>query len=375
MIVLRYLSRELVQGWLAISGVLLLIIVSGRFIKYLQQAATGELKPEFLFAIMGYRLPGFLEIILPLGLFLSILLAYGRMYVDSEMVVLEACGMSRNRLLGYTLVPGLLIMLIVGFTSFVLSPWGADNVERILNQQDAMTEFDTLTPGRFQSMAGGGRVTYAEELNSDKSRMQNVFIAQQGQGKGEGSKGQLTVLLAGGGRIHFDEESGKRYLLLNDGYRYDIAAGQPEGRQTQYDTYGIQMQDKEARPVTKENTLPTSEIVGRSESRLQAELQWRISLPLLIPIIILMALPLARVNPRQGRFLKLLPGVLLYLFYLALLIAGRGAIEDGNLPPQIGLWGIHAFFGMLAVAMFFGPQVLMKIKASGSSRNLEGAQG
>ena len=365
MIVHRYLSRELIQGWLAISGVLLLIIVSGRFIKYLQQAATGELKPEFLFAIMGYRLPGFLEIILPLGLFLSILLAYGRMYVDSEMVVLEACGMSRNRLLGYTLVPGFFIMLVVAYTSFVLSPWGAGNVERILNTQDAMTEFDTLTPGRFQSIDKGGRVTYAESLTPDKSRMENVFIAQQSQTeKGDDNRGKLTILLAAGGRIHLDEDSGKRYLLLNDGYRYDMTAGQPEGRLTQYETYGVQMQDKDVRPVTKENTLPTLDILGKDQPRLQAELQWRVSLPLLIPIVILMALPLARVNPRQGRFMKLLPGVLLYLFYLALLIAGRGAIEDGKIPASIGLWGVHALFGTMALGMFFGPQAWMKLKGA-----------
>ncbi|MTI12441.1 LPS export ABC transporter permease LptF [Sansalvadorimonas verongulae] len=375
MIVLRYLSRELIQGWLAISGILLLIIVSGRFIRYLQQAATGELKPEFLFAIMGYRLPGFLEIILPLGLFLSILLAYGRMYVDSEMVVLEACGMSRNRLLGYTLIPGFFIMLVVAYTSFVLSPWGAGKVERILNTQDAMTEFDTLTPGRFQSIDHGGRVTYTESLTPDKSRMENVFIAQKNQTKSHDQRGKLTILLADSGQIHMDEDSGKRYLLLNDGYRYDVVAGQPEGRLTHYETYGVQMQDNDVRPVTKENTLPTLDIIGKTQPRLQAELQWRISLPLLIPIVILMALPLARVNPRQGRFMKLLPGVLLYLFYLALLIAGRGAIEDGKIPASIGLWGVHALFGTIALLMFFGPQLWMKIKAGQTAGRVERAQG
>ena len=359
MIVLRYLTRELIQGWLAISGVLLLIIVSGRFIKYLQQAATGELKPEFLFAIMGYRLPGFLEIILPLGLFLAILLVYGRMYVDSEMVVLEACGMSRNRLLAYTLVPGIGAMLVVALISLVLTPWGSGNVERILNTQDAMTEFDTLTPGRFQSM-DGSRVTYAENLSSDRSRMEQVFIADRSQ---SGEDGRVTVLLADNGRIYPDPESGKRYLLLHDGYRYDVSPGQPEGRVTRYETYGIQMQDPEIRPITKENTLPILELMGSDLPRRQAELQWRISLPFLIPVVILMGLPLARVNPRQGRFMKLLPGVLLYLFYLALLMASRGAMEDGNLPPGIGLWGVHGLFGVIAVLMFFGPQFLIRLRA------------
>ncbi len=367
MIVLRYLSRELIQGWLALSGVLLLIIVSGRFIKYLQQAATGELKPEFLFAIMGYRLPGFLEIILPLGLFLAILLAYGRMYVDSEMVVLEACGMSRNRLLCYTLVPGAFVMAVVAFISFELSPWGAGNVERILNTQDAMTELDTLTPGRFQSGDGSDRVTYAESLSNDKTHMENVFIAERSSTK----PGHISILLADGGHIRPDPDTGKRYLLLNDGYRYDVAAGQPEGRLTQYDIYGILMQDKDVRPVTRENTLETMELVGSDNLRRQAELQWRISLPLLIPVIILMGLPLARVNPRQGRFLKLLPGVLLYLLYLSLLVAGRGAIEDDKIPASIGLWGVHGLFGSIALLMFFGPQIWLKISHRPSNASVQ----
>ena len=371
MIVLRYLARELVQGWLAISGVLLLIIVSGRFIKYLQQAATGELKPEFLFAIMGYRLPGFLELILPLGLFLSILLSYGRMYVDSEMVVLEACGMSRNRLLGYTFVPALLIMVVIGLMSCVLSPWGAGHVERIFNTQDAMTEFDTLTPGRFQSMNDGGRVTYTESLTSDKSKMEGVFIAEHRAGK-EGEKGQVTLLIADGGRIYPDPDTGKRYLLLEDGYRYDLAAGQPESRLTQYDTYGVQMQDPEVRPVTKENALPMEQLFGSNQPRLIAEWQWRISLPLLVPVIVFMALPLARVNPRQGRFMKLLPGVLLYLVYLALLIAGRGAVEDGNLPPEIGLWGVHGLFAVIALVMFFWPQLQGVFSGSRNRQDIKG---
>ena len=363
MIVLRYLARELIQGWLAISGILLLIIVSGRFIKYLEQAATGDLRPEFLFAIMGYRLPGFLEIILPLGLFLAILLQFGRMYVDSEMVVLEACGMSRNRLLGYTLIPGIGVMAVVAMISFVLSPWGAGNVERILNTQDAMTAFDTLTPGRFQSI-DGSRVTYTEGLTPDKSMMKQVFIADLGDSKkSEDNKGRITLLRADSGRIFPDPESGKRYLLLHDGYRYDVTAGQPEGRITQYDTYGIQMQDKEVRPVTKENTLPIRELTGSEDLHRQAELQWRISLPFLVPVIILMGLPLARVNPRQGRFMKLLPGLLMYLFYLALLMAARGAIEDGNLPANTGLWAVHGVFGMISVLMFFGPQVYGRLRA------------
>ena len=96
----------------------------------------------------------------------------------------------------------------------------------------------------------------------------------------------------------------------------------------QYETYGVQMQDRDVSArASKESVQPTSVLLSHDNNASKAELQWRISLPLLAPVIVLMALPLARVNPRQGRFIKLLPGVLLYLLYLALLISARGAVE------------------------------------------------
>ncbi|MCY1173760.1 nickel ABC transporter, permease subunit NikB [compost metagenome] len=108
MIVFRYLSREVLVTLSAVSAVLLVIIMSGRFIKYLAQAAQGILDPGVLFLIMGYRLPGFLQLILPLGLFLGILLAYGRLYLESEMTVLSTTGMSQQRLFRMTLFPATL---------------------------------------------------------------------------------------------------------------------------------------------------------------------------------------------------------------------------------------------------------------------------
>lgn len=133
MIVFRYLSREVLVTLSAVSAVLLVIIMSGRFIKYLAQAAQGMLDPGVLFLIMGYRLPGFLQLILPLGLFLGILLAYGRLYLESEMTVLSATGMSQQRLLAMTMAPAALIALLVAWLSLSLAPQGVTQVAQIIN--------------------------------------------------------------------------------------------------------------------------------------------------------------------------------------------------------------------------------------------------
>ena len=74
MIIFRYLAREVLITMTAVSASLLFIFMSGRFVKYLAEAAAGEISGDILFSIMLFRMPAFLELILPLGFFLGILL-------------------------------------------------------------------------------------------------------------------------------------------------------------------------------------------------------------------------------------------------------------------------------------------------------------
>jgi lipopolysaccharide export system permease protein len=353
LIVFRYLSREVLLTLSAVSAVLLVIIMSGRFIRYLGQAAQGLLDPGVLLLIMVYRIPGFLQLILPLGLFLGILLAYGRMYLDSEMTVLSATGMSPQRLFVYSLAPATLVALLAGWLSLGLAPQGVEHVARIINQQSAMTELDTLVPGRFQSMRNGSRVTYTEELSEDRSSLSGVFISEtQLTRKGDKERG-ISVLVAESGRQEIQAD-GSRYLILQNGYRYDGNPGQADYRAIKYDTYGVLLPKPEvAVDVTEREAIPTRELMGSSEPRMQSELQWRLSIPVLVFMVTLLAVPLSRVNPRQGRYLKLLPAILLYMAYLAMLIGARGALDKQEIPAALGLWWVHGLFALIGLLLLY----------------------
>ena len=326
MIVFRYLSREVLLTLSAVSAVLLVIIMSGRFIRYLAQAAQGLLDPGVLLLIMAYRIPGFLQLILPLALFLGILLAYGRMYLDSEMTVLSATGMSQQRLFAYSLAPATLVALLAGWLSLGLAPQGIEHVARILNQQSAMTELDTLEPGRFQSMKNGSRVTYTEELSEDRGSLAGVFISEkQLSSSGDKERG-ISVLVAESGRQEIQAD-GSRYLILENGYRYDGNPGQADYRAIQYETYGVLLPKPEvAVEITDREAMPTRELIGSDKPR---------------------------VNPRQGRFLKLLPAILLYMAYLALLIGARGALDKEKIPAALGLWWVHGLFALIGLLLLY----------------------
>ncbi|MWK56798.1 LPS export ABC transporter permease LptF [Pseudomonas otitidis] len=369
MIVFRYLSREVLVTLSAVSAVLLVIIMSGRFIKYLAQAAQGALDPGVLFLIMGYRIPGFLQLILPLGLFLGFLLAYGRLYLDSEMTVLSATGMSQQRLMAYSLAPATLVALMVAWLSLGLAPQGVTAVGRIINQQDALTEFDTLVPGRFQTLKSGNRVTYTESLSADRGELGGVFISEKRLSQDNKEQG-IGVLVAESGRqvIH---EDGSRYLILENGYRYDGNPGKADYRAIKYETYGILLPKPEiSAEVGEREAIPTRDLLGSDNPRYQAELQWRLSIPMLVFVVTLLAVPLSRVNPRQGRFLKLLPAILLYMAYLSMLIAVRGQLDKGKIPMALGLWWVHGIFLSVGLLLLYWEPLRLKWAARRSAREV-----
>lgn len=359
MIIFRYLAKEVLLVMVAVSAALLLIIMSSRFVKYLAQAASGDLASNVLFSIMLYRVPGFLELILPLALFLGILLAYGRLYVESEMVVLSACGFSPNRLLVFTLLTCGAVTLLVGLVSLWLSPTGAARVQDIFNDPKTFSQINTLVPGRFQSHDDGLRVSYAEKLSKGSAVMHNVFMSQRTQREDES---KLVVVVANSGKIV--RKGSDRYLELYDGYRYEGLPGELNFRVMQFAEYGQLLREAqdEVRRRLKVEARSTSDLLMSEDARDRAALQWRFSLPLLVPIVTIIALALSRTDHRRGRFIKMLPAIVIYLVYLLSLSAARSMVEEEKIAANIGLWWVHAVFLLGAVVLFYLDAIVQKVR-------------
>lgn len=330
----------------AVTGILLMILMSSRLIYQLTAAAAGKIPLEIVFFTLLLRMPSFLEMILPLSLFIAILLAYGRLYAESEMTVLTATGFSNGRLLGYTLLPAAFITLMVAFFSLYLSPLGAQKMEDLYSKQSSMTEFELLAPGRFQGTDKGSRVTYTEGLSDDKSQMNNVFIA-------DGN----TILLAKTGTQQVNADTGSRFLELHDGKRFDIAPGDLDIEILDFDLYGVKIADEQAeRRKIKKEAVPTSELFGSDLARHVSQLQWRFSLIIMVPICALIAFPLSKVNPRQGRFARLFPAIILFMVYITLLISIRGMLSKGSISPALGMWWVHGVYALIGMGLLWIPE-------------------
>jgi lipopolysaccharide export system permease protein len=346
---------------LGVTLVLLVVALTSRFIQYLSQAVAGEIASDVLFLLMFYRLPDFLLVIVPLALFLGILIAFGRMYADNEMVVLMSSGLSPLRLLLLTQGAASAVLVFVAIVSLALAPWGERNTLQLEQEQGNLTEIDLIAPGQFQSFARGQRVTYAKGISTSNGmrELNGVFVAVNTEASA-GNSDALRLIFAQSARPEIDPESGARFMRLDNVMQYEGVAGQADYSFGQFDVQSILLPAAtEFAGVLEEATLRTSELFGSDSIERQAELQWRFSVILLIPIITLIAVPLAKVRPRQGRYGKLLPAALLYASYFLLLQFARDAVAEGDIIPAIGLWWVHLLFLVLGIFIYRHPDLTL----------------
>jgi len=335
--------------------ILLVVALTSRFIQYLGDAVAGKLASDVLLLLMLYRLPDFLLVILPLALFLGILLAYGRMYADNEMIVPMGSGFSQLRLLYMSLGAASVVLFVVVLLSLQFAPWGVRNTEQLKQNQEQLTEIDLIVAGQFQFFGDGNRVTYAERISNSSGEgreLQNVFVAISGEVTGS-SQNNLRIIIAESARPEIDEETGARFMRLESVLQYEGTPGTSKYTIGQFDVQSILLPEPSAiEQILEEESLSTGQLFMYSTPEHQAELQWRVSTLLLIPIITLIAVPMSKVDPRQGRYSKLVPAALLYAVYFVLLQFSKDMIADGELNPMIGMWWVHLLFIVIGIFVF-----------------------
>ena len=374
MILFRYLGREVLVSMTAVTVVLLVIIMSGRFVKYLAQVAEGDFAAAILFQVMAYRLPSFMEVVMPLGFYIGILLAYGRLYVENEIPVMHACGFTRKRLIGFTMAPALLVAVLVGYTSLLLSPSGIRAYQQLMTISESSSALKIALEGRFRVDEDSGWVTYIEKVGNG-GRMENIFLARtlpdeerdsnasgaRGSAAGADTEGQerdvphpVELIGAASGRFQENPESGERELHLDAGVRNLGVPGELTYRFLRFSSLDMTMAAATVRARRSEvDAMATRELLQQRDPESVAALQWRVSLAVLVPVVALLAIGFSKTNPRQGRYTRLFPAFLVFLIYLVLLNAARDAVAKGNLPLWPGLFWVHLLFLGLALLMIF----------------------
>lgn len=351
LIIARYITKEIGLSFLGITAILLLIVLSNRFALYLTKAATGELPISLIFHMMGLWTPELLSYLIPLGLFLALLFTYGRLYAESEMTVLFACGVSYQAIIKITLGLAVAVMLLTASLTLWIVPHLALKREKLLSKGEAFGVIQSLLPGRFQAFADDRFVFYIEGVEPKSEMMQGVLIAEHPTVALKNEKG-FTWITASAATVKQDKKSQKFYVVLKNGHRYQGFPGTAEYTVTDFEEYGRTIEPT-ASPMQSDSlrSKPSAQLFKSNTPSEAAELQWRLSLPLTVVILALLALPLSYVRSRQGRFAKFFPALALYIVYYNFFTISRRWVEALTLPSFIGVWWVHLLFFFIALGL------------------------
>ncbi len=331
----RYVLREVVQTWLAVTGVLVAILVSNQLSRVLGQAADNQYGRHVVFDLIALGAVMYLPVIVPVGLLLAVVLTLGRMYHDSEMAALQACGFDPARLLAPLFCFAAVIALGLGWLSFFQVP-RADGQAQLL-RQSALKEaqFGQLDAGRFRAFSGGDAVFYAERVDQE-GVLHNVFVQRE-------SAGRIELALADTATYSKASSGGMHLVTLFNGRRYEGYPGRDDFRVIEFREHGIPIAAPEdVRGPEDPDTKPTRALLGSKSPSDIAQLQFRASTPIMALVLTLIAVPLSKLRPRQGRYARVGFAIVVYFIYSNLLSASKVWLEKSDLSPTIGVWWVHA---------------------------------
>ena len=341
----RYLFREASASFAGALGVLLVLLGTNQCVRILSAAASQSLPRDAVLPMIGFTCLQYLPVIMPAALFFGLLLALGRMYRDSELPVMRACGYGTRSQLGPVLLLALPVAALACWLTLDLAPGARRAVDEVEREAASLGDLRRLEPGHFVSLAGQ-QVVYAEEAD-EGGQLYRVFAFRR-------MEGRMHVIVTD--RMALNETADPLVRIVNfyDGIWYDGWPGEAQISIARFEEHGIPLNMPEAAAgATKMDAVPSSELWSRADVESSLELQRRISAPIVLVILAILALPLSRRLPRQSRFASLPWALLVYVIYTNLVTAALSWAQQGITPPWLGIWWVHLLLAGSA-ALYFG---------------------
>ena len=362
----RYILREVVVSWLGVTGVLLAILLTNQVARVLERAAESQYPRGVVFELIMLSTVQNLTIVVPVGLLLGIVLALGRLYHDSEMTAAQACGAGSRPVLLPVIGFSVLLAILLGALSLHVAPAAAGRMLELRSEALRAGQFAPITAGKFRMFGGGSTVVYAQGAARDGT-LEKVFVERD-------RGGHLEIALAQRATHAYAEGGDLQVITLYDGERFEGIPGERKFRMVRFaeNTIPVRLPALSGGAVALEGT-PTRSLLKSPKPEQVAEFHWRIAFPIMALILACIAVPLARLRPRQGRYARIGYAVLIFFVYINLAIAGRQGLARGAIPQWLGLWWVHAAVVVLALAILLLPRWNARIRYRRNSRRMAAA--
>ncbi|PHM37282.1 LPS export ABC transporter permease LptF [Xenorhabdus innexi] len=345
MIIIRYLVRETLKSQIAILFILLLIFFSQKLVEVLGAAVEGNIPANLVLSLLGLGVPEMAQLILPLSLFLGVLMTFSKLYTESEITVMHACGLGKSVLVKSALILALFTAMLAAANVIWFTPWSSKYQEQVLADAKANPSLAAIMEGQFKPSRDGNMVLYIGNVKGNN--FENVFLAQLRPTQNQ----RPSIVLADGG--HMEELSnGNQVAVLHEGTRYEGTALLRDFRITDFKDYraviGHRSPEVDSGKVEQKSM---DQLWHSNDNDSRAELHWRLTLIVSVLIMALMVVPLSAVNPRQGRVISMLPAMLLYLIFFLLQSSLRSNGSKGKLDPMVWMWLVNCVYFALALVL------------------------
>ncbi len=346
MIINRALIREILQTSAAVTLVMLSIFLVVRVVGFLRQAAAGDIPVDSVIILLLLKLVNYMDVILPLILYVAILMVLGRWNRDNEMTVIAACGVGLANFLRPMAVLFLIIGTLVAVFSLYLSPLAVQVAETLEEEFKSRTEVSGVMPGVFVETSRGRGVYFVEEFDREADEYHNIFIYSSSFDKD-------GVVVARSGYRYIDELTNDEFIVLQNGTRYEGKPGQPNYRIIEFESYAIRIEQRAAaQPRMPVRGWTTAKVFASDHPRLITEWHWRLAKPVSLPTLMIFALAFSNVNVRRNRLPNMLAAFVYYFAYVNTLGFAVALMKKEVYDPSWGLWWVHGLFLVIAVYAF-----------------------
>lgn len=351
----RAVISEILSHVGVVLSTLLIVWASVLLVRLLGEAAGGNIGAEVVISLAVFSSITALPVILTVSLFIAVLSTVTRSFRESEMVVWFTSGLSLRDWISPILRCAVPMAVLIGLITFYAAPWAYRQVSEYRQRYELRSDLSKVTVGQFIETEGGARVFFTEAPERPEDELGQVVARVLDD------EGWVNVITAESAHIE-TAENGDRFLVLNQGQRYDILPGQTQLRLVSFDSYGVRLESKDdqsspenirANAEQQIKGRPTDQLISDQTPKSWAQIMWRLALPLAVINLCLLAIPLGAVNPRLGKSGDVLLAGLIGLLYMNLINLSRGWIANGTLSFGIGVWAVHALFFGLMVYLFW----------------------
>jgi len=323
--------REIFKPTAGICAVL--VFIFGCFIaaRYWADAAQGQIPGSEVVLLVFLRSAIALEVLLPTTLYFSVITAISRLYRDSEITAMFACGISMSRIVKSVFLLSLMVAVAATCLSLYIRPWAWNQFYALKSRAKASFDLTRMRSGVFYELWNGERVIFAEHVNRKKSRAEHIFIQDV-------REDSMQIISAEKASQYTERSTGVPVLILFNGSDYEFSKSEDRELIMQFESLKLFLEPRDVLQEQRVKAAPTMGLLHSEKPEDMAELQWRLVTPVSTVLLALLGLLLSCSPTRRGNFAKLPAAVLIFAAYYYISAIAKKWVAQGVIGPVPGVW-------------------------------------